>query len=56
MTTSDTLKELPLAPGSFGLPFIGESIQFLRDPEFSAKRHQKYGSVFKTHIWRISSR
>lgn len=40
----------PLPPGSFGLPFIGETISFLRDPDFANKRQQKYGSVFKTNI------
>lgn len=51
MTNSNNLDNLPLAPGSFGLPLLGESIQFLRDSEFSAKRQQKYGQVFKTHIF-----
>ncbi len=42
---------LPLPPGKFGLPFIGETLSFLRDPNFTQKRHQKYGSIFKTHLF-----
>ena len=30
---------------------IGETISFLRDPDFIEKRQQKYGSVFATHIF-----
>lgn len=40
----------PLPPGSFGLPVIGETISFLRDPEFPEKKQKKYGSIFKTNI------
>lgn len=39
-----------LPPGSFGLPFIGETISFLIDPDFAQKRVEKYGSIFKSHI------
>ncbi len=39
-----------LPPGSFGLPLIGETIDFLRDPNFGDKREQKYGRIFKTNI------
>lgn len=43
---------LPLPPGRFGPPVIGESIQYLRDPEkFVAKRQQQYGNVFKTCLF-----
>jgi cytochrome P450 len=42
---------LPLPPGSFGLPLIGETISFLRDRNFADKRQKKYGSVFKTNIF-----
>ena len=39
-----------LPPGSFGLPLLGELIEFGRDgpDQFSKKRHAQYGPVFKT--------
>ena len=40
----------PLPPGSFGLPLIGETLKFLRDPDFAAKRQAQYGSIFKSRI------
>ena len=42
--------QLPLPPGNLGLPLIGETIGFLRDPDFAQKRQQQYGSLFKSHI------
>lgn len=51
MTTTHAKRSLPLPPGSFGLPAIGETISFLRDSDFNEKRHKRYGSVFKTHIF-----
>ena len=51
MTTIGTKRSLPLPPGSFGLPVIGETISFLRDSDFNEKRHKRYGPVFKTHIF-----
>jgi cytochrome P450 len=48
--TATPLNPLPLPPGTLGLPFIGETLQFLRDPQFARKRHQQYGAVFKTRI------
>lgn len=50
MTTTHAEQALPLPPGSFGLPLIGETISFLRDPDFVPKRQKKYGRIFKTHI------
>ncbi|MEO1376932.1 MAG: cytochrome P450 [Cyanobacteria bacterium J06635_10] len=50
MTTTNP-KTLPLPPGNFGLPFIGETIGFLRDSDFTDKRYKKYGSIFKTSIF-----
>jgi len=38
-------------PGSFGLPFIGETLSFFNDRDFLKKRLKKYGSVFKTNIF-----
>ena len=45
----------PLPPGSFGLPLIGETIDFLRDRNFSQRREQKYGNIFKTNIGKFLS-
>jgi len=42
---------MALPPGSLGLPVIGDTINFLQDSEFATKRHQKYGSIFKTSIF-----
>ncbi len=42
--------QMPLPPGSFGLPWIGETLSFLRDPNFALKRQQQYGSLFKSRI------
>lgn len=51
MTTIHAKRSLPLPPGSFGLPVVGETISFLRDSDFNEKRHKRYGPVFKTHIF-----
>ena len=45
----------PLPPGSFGLPLIGETIYFLRDRNFIARRENKYGTIFKSNILRRST-
>ncbi|HEY9878320.1 MAG TPA: cytochrome P450 [Leptolyngbyaceae cyanobacterium] len=37
-------------PGRFGLPWIGETLEFFADPDFAKKRHQLYGPVFKTRL------
>ena len=50
MTTTNP-KTLPLPPGNFGLPIIGETIGFIRDSDFTDKRYKKYGSIFKTRIF-----
>ncbi|CBN55400.1 MULTISPECIES: cytochrome P450 [Kamptonema] len=44
------MNPLPLPPGSFGLPLIGDTINFLRDSQFARKRHQQYGPIFKTSL------
>jgi cytochrome P450 len=42
----------PLPPGRFGLPILGESIAYLRDPaRFMQQRQQQYGNIFKTHLF-----
>jgi retinoid hydroxylase len=51
MTSTDTLRSLPLPPGKFGLPLIGETLSFLGDADFNDKRQNKYGLVYKTHIF-----
>lgn len=41
---------LPLPPGNLGLPIIGETLDFFRDPQFAQKRHAQYGPLFKTRL------
>ena len=44
------MKDL-LPPGSFGLPLLGEILEFVSNTEtFAAKRHDLYGPVFKTKL------
>ncbi|MBW4442371.1 MAG: cytochrome P450 [Plectolyngbya sp. WJT66-NPBG17] len=41
-----------LPPGRSGLPIVGESISYLRDPaRFIQQRQQQYGNIFKTHLF-----
>ncbi|MBD1829621.1 cytochrome P450 [Microcoleus vaginatus GB1-A2] len=42
---------MALPPGSFGLPLIGDTINFLQDSQFAKKRQQQYGNIFKTSIF-----
>ncbi|NJK60502.1 MAG: cytochrome P450, partial [Oscillatoriales cyanobacterium SM2_1_8] len=44
------LRFMKLPPGSFGLPVIGETLAFLRDPNFVRDRQARYGNVFKTQL------
>ncbi|MFE4105208.1 cytochrome P450 [Almyronema epifaneia] len=44
------MSSLPLPPGTFGLPWVGETPSFLFDRQFADKRQARYGSIFKTHI------
>ncbi|HIK40674.1 cytochrome P450 [Thermoleptolyngbya sp. M55_K2018_002] len=39
-----------LPPGTFGLPFLGETLNFFTDPNFAQKRHEQYGDLFKTRL------
>ena len=39
-----------LPPGRYGLPLLGETLQFLLDPNFARKRYDRYGPIFKTHL------
>lgn len=43
-------QNLPLPPGSSGLPLIGETISFVLDKNFADRRIKKYGNIFRTHI------
>ncbi|KAH8935233.1 hypothetical protein BDL97_17G018500 [Sphagnum fallax] len=49
-------KKSPLPPGSFGLPLLGETLEYQRliqtdkSAEFFTSRVAKYGQVFKTHL------
>ncbi|MEG4840425.1 cytochrome P450 [Microcoleus sp. B9-D4] len=42
---------MALPPGNFGLPLIGDTLNFLQDSQFAKKRHQQYGPLFKTSIF-----
>ncbi len=44
------LSELPLPPGSMGLPLVGETLNFLFDREYADKRRVQYGDISKSHI------
>lgn len=51
MTLSASNKSLPLPPGKFGLPLIGETLDLISDSrKFVKERGQKYGEIFKTNI------
>ncbi len=50
MSTAVPLSDRPI-PGQSGLPVIGETLSFLTDPNFASDRHQRYGDVFRTHIF-----
>lgn len=43
--------EVNLPPGKMGFPLIGETLQFLFDPDFIAKHCDRYGLIFKSHIF-----
>jgi cytochrome P450 len=51
MTSTQSITSLPLPPGKLGFAIIGETISFLRDPNFADKRQKQYGSIFKTHLF-----
>ena len=49
MATIDRLKSAEMMPGSYGLPIIGELIDFLtKREEFYWQKHQANGNIFKT--------
>jgi hypothetical protein len=52
MTISPSdLQSLPIPPGNFGLPWLGETLTFIQDGEFSKKRQQQFGPIFKTRLF-----
>ena len=52
MTPQSFVPTLPsLPPGARGLPWIGETVEWVRDPfQFAQDRYMKYGPVFRTHL------
>lgn len=53
MQTPPTKRNLSAnLPGNLGLPLLGETTAFLKNPyHFLEKRQQRYGNVFKTHLF-----
>jgi len=49
MAAEGSSRRLP--PGTFGLPFLGETLQFLSDPHFQHKHYKRYGSIFRTRLF-----
>jgi len=49
--TAQVNSNLSVPPGKFGLPWVGETIQFLNDKDFAKKRYQTYGPLFKTRLF-----
>jgi retinoid hydroxylase len=46
-----TLPATPQPPGSFGLPGLGETLAFVKDPfAFVQQRRARYGRVFRTNL------
>jgi len=43
-------KEMNLPPGQFGLPILGQTLQFLFDRKFAEKQYAKYGAISKTNL------
>lgn len=51
MTNTQEKSSLPIPPGSTGLPFLGETLNFLLDPDFANKKREKHGLIYKTNIF-----
>jgi len=45
-------QDLPLPPGNFGLPLLGETLELLggRLADFAERRRKKYGNVFRANL------
>ena len=42
----------PLPPGSYGVPFIGQTLEWRRDPlGLLRRRYERYGRIFKSCIY-----
>lgn len=50
MALTKDFSKLPLPPGKLGIPFIGETLSFITDPQFAIKKHHQYGPIFKSRI------
>ena len=49
--TATTHPSLPLPPGARGLPLIGETVEWVRNPlRFAQERAERYGPVWRTHL------
>jgi cytochrome P450 len=48
--TVEDISRLPLPPGRYGLPLVGETLTLLRDNDFSLKRFRQYGPIYRTHL------
>ena len=50
-SASGPTPELPLPPGSRGLPLLGETLEFLRSPHrFADTRLARFGKVYQSHL------
>ncbi|HEY0138943.1 MAG TPA: cytochrome P450 [Nannocystis sp.] len=50
-STPGLTQELPLPPGTHGLPLIGETLEFLRSPHrFADSRIARFGKVYQSHL------
>ncbi|CAH1783591.1 unnamed protein product [Owenia fusiformis] len=47
---ADPANKLPLPPGSFGLPLVGESFSFILKANFIRMKRLTLGTVYKTHL------
>jgi cytochrome P450 len=45
------VKDLQTPQGELGLPIVGETLNFLLDPDYALKKKRQYGNVFKTRIF-----
>ncbi|XP_039260317.2 cytochrome P450 26B1-like [Styela clava] len=50
-STSSLTASLPLPPGDFGIPFIGETLSWvIQGSKFNSSRRKQYGKIFSTHF------